>query len=632
MKNLINRNTGRSVLPFAALSVAMVGTAFGQQAITLDQGWDEPTRTWFYHEPQGSPIMPYAWFLALEQAGSEALFRDNSHLESFGLISWGASATNPDGLPIGLTIDRGMLGPEPQVGMNCAACHVTEVTIAEKQVLVDGGVSHFNFGAFMDSLLTALQTTRDDQAKFDRFAKRVLGSDVTQEAITRLHSRFRLATQTRENWAFRNAGTVVPGPGRVDALNVILNQVTADMLHRPDNARPTNAPVSFPFLWDAPYLDFVQYNGVVPNAGAGAIGRNVGQVLGVFGEVSVVETTLPLGYASSVRIGHLMELESTLETLTSPQWSGLSELGMLPPLNPDLVAQGQALYAENCSSCHAEIDRTNRGDLASIPVKLVALPRIGTDPAAAFDFSNREVATGPLEGRKSAFVSGPPLCAHTHGNAILAHVTVAVMMNDLSATGGTLAEAMGGQMETSVMSHLRNAFDAVGDTLGLTTHADRKNAETDGQLIARLAAAGQSEAEITAALTERNDDKSVLYALLVADALDRPAEDIACLEAGQKAQYRARPLNGVWATGPFLHNGSVPTLRALLQPAADRPKLFSIGSSNFDPVNVGFENAAGPDAIPLDTSLAGNGNMGHAFGTDLSAADKEALLEYLKGL
>ncbi|MDT8854234.1 cytochrome c [Paracoccaceae bacterium Fryx2] len=623
---------GRTALPSAALLLAMAGTAFGQQAVTLDQGWDEATRNLFYHEPQGSPIMPYAWFLALEQTGSEALFRDDSHLESFGMIAWGTSALNPDALPIGLTIDKGMLGPEPQLGMNCAACHVTEVMIDDKQVLIDGGVSHFNFGAFMADLVAALQATRDDPAKFARFAARVLGADVSPDDTARLHARFRLMTQTRENWALRNAGTIVPGPGRVDALNVILNQVTAEMLHRPDNARPTDAPVSYPFLWDAPYLDFVQYNGVVPNAGAGAIGRNVGQVLGVFGEVSIVETLLPIGYASSVRVGHLMDLERTLESLTSPQWSGLAELGLLPPLDAALVARGQEIYAADCASCHAVINRTDRGALAGIPVKLVPLSAVGTDPAAAFDFSNREVATGPLQGRKAAFVSGDRLCARTHGNAILAHVTVAVMMNDLGATGGTIVDEVGTELETSVLSHVRTALQAVGEKLGLTTHSDRKNQESDAQVIARLAAAGRTEAEITAVLTDRNEDKSVLYALLVADALDRPAEDVACLEVGETAQYRARPLNGVWATGPFLHNGSVPTLRALLQPAAERPGSFSIGASGFDPVNVGFEDAAGPDAIRLDTSLPGNGNMGHDYGTARPAADRDALLEYLKSL
>ena len=103
----------------------------------------------------------------------------------------------------------------------------------------------------------------------------------------------------------------------------------------------------------------------MPNAGAGTIGRNVGQVLGVFGEVSIVETLLPVGYASSVRVGHLMDLEKTLQTLKSPQWTGLADLGLLPPLDHHLVARGEGVYPQSCSSCHAVIDRTNQGDLAT---------------------------------------------------------------------------------------------------------------------------------------------------------------------------------------------------------------------------------------------------------------------------
>ena len=56
----------------------------------------------------------------------------------------------------------------------------------------------------------------------------------------------------------------------------------------------------------------------------------------------------------------------------------------------------------------------------------------------------------------------------------------------------------------------------------------------------------------------------------------------------QGAKYKGRPLNGIWATAPYLHNGSVPNLDALLQPAAKRPTSFSIGVRTFDPVHVGF--------------------------------------------
>jgi len=98
-------------------------------------------------------------------------------------------------------------------------------------------------------------------------------------------------------------------------------------------------------------------------------------------------------------------------------------------------------------------------------------------------------------------------------------------------------------------------------------------------------------------------------------------------------EYRARPLNGFWATAPYLHNGSVPDLVELLKPAAERPATFYVGNWEFDPERVGFEWASPfPGAFEYDTSLPGNSNAGHDHGTDLSAGDRRALIEYLKTL
>lgn len=96
--------------------------------------------------------------------------------------------------------------------------------------------------------------------------------------------------------------------------------------------------------------------------------------------------------------------------------------------------------------------------------------------------------------------------------------------------------------------------------------------------------------------------------------------------------YFTRPLRGVWATAPYLHNASVPTLWDLLQPAAKRPKTFAVGHREFDPRNVGY--IAEPEQVvwTMDTSISGNHNSGHEFGVDLSDEDKWALIEYLKTL
>lgn len=97
------------------------------------------------------------------------------------------------------------------------------------------------------------------------------------------------------------------------------------------------------------------------------------------------------------------------------------------------------------------------------------------------------------------------------------------------------------------------------------------------------------------------------------------------------AGYSARPIDGAWATAPYLHNGSVPTLYDLLLPPDLRPKTFLTGSREFDVRKVGYstDGAAGATFL-FDTTLEGNHNSGHVYGTTLSEEDRLDLLEYLK--
>ncbi|NBV22114.1 MAG: hypothetical protein EBS05_09380 [Proteobacteria bacterium] len=96
--------------------------------------------------------------------------------------------------------------------------------------------------------------------------------------------------------------------------------------------------------------------------------------------------------------------------------------------------------------------------------------------------------------------------------------------------------------------------------------------------------------------------------------------------------YFTRPLRGLWTSAPYLHNGSVPTLWDLLQPASQRPKKFAVGHREFDPVRVGY--AANPAVVKweLDTALSGNRNTGHEYGVLLTETEKWDLIEYLKTL
>ena len=115
---------------------------------------------------------------------------------------------------------------------------------------------------------------------------------------------------------------------------------------------------------------------------------------------------------------------------------------------------------------------------------------------------------------------------------------------------------------------------------------------------------------------------------------DLPEEQIRWLTT---LGYVARPLEGIWATAPYLHNGSVPTLDDLLKPEDERPVCFPVGHREYDPVKLGYvsEFTKVPAAehsrfFVYDTRIAGNSNRGHRYGTHLSSNDREALLEYLK--
>ncbi|MFL5541132.1 MAG: di-heme-cytochrome C peroxidase [Longimicrobiaceae bacterium] len=97
--------------------------------------------------------------------------------------------------------------------------------------------------------------------------------------------------------------------------------------------------------------------------------------------------------------------------------------------------------------------------------------------------------------------------------------------------------------------------------------------------------------------------------------------------------WQSRPISGIWATAPYLHNGSVPTLYDLLRPAAERPDSFIVGNPEYDPVKLGYVSAVAPGRATYvyRTSEPGNGNGGHEYGTRLSDGERTALLEYLKG-
>jgi hypothetical protein len=97
-------------------------------------------------------------------------------------------------------------------------------------------------------------------------------------------------------------------------------------------------------------------------------------------------------------------------------------------------------------------------------------------------------------------------------------------------------------------------------------------------------------------------------------------------------QYKAPPLNGVWAAGPYMHNGSIPNLYEVILPPDQRTKRFSVGRREFDPAKVGFVSDPAEGTFEFDTTLEGNQNVGHPFGAHLTDTERWQLVEYLKSI
>ena len=577
-------------IPAGSCAPSPFAGAFGGE-VTLCQNWSAADQSRFWFTAQGSQIMPYRWFLALEQADSETLFRDGAHMDALRYLPQQPTPANPDGLPIGFTRDTARGNDDyakisPQwLGLTCAACHTAQVEFAGHKVLVDGAPTMADFEGLMHGLVAALQATLADDAKFARFAERVRQPGVSDAT---LHAQLARMTGIRQAWNDRNRGDHPYGFARLDAIGAIFNEVTVSAMHVPGNRRSANAPVSYPFIWDTPQHDRVQWNGSVENAGPGALGRNVGEVLGVFGSINLDVTRLPIpvkGHKSSVEIEHLGQLEALLWRLESPQWPET----ILPPINrsEEVQAKGRELYEQFCISCHQDIDRSSPA--RRITAQMKGLSEIGTDPWMARNFADNRYASGRLEGKFTRYLPLPDpqfprrFGAEDQGVQFLGYAVIGTIFHELR-------------------NDPQGTIDAI--------NAGRP---------ARL------ERTMTAA-TVQSQPKAAAEQLQLQNAVSTKLPEPA---------YKARPLNGIWATAPYLHNGSVRTLRQLLLPAADRQTAFQVGSRDYDPKDMGYVDAGG---FRFDTGLKGNSNAGHeglAYGNAELAANPDeldALLEYLKTL
>ena len=582
--------------------VPEIGTV--PERIELPQGWDSKRRADFWFTSQGGQIIPYTWFTWLEQPGSEEYFRSAEHMESLRYLPMAASKTNPSGLPIGFVPAYDKKTKQAWLGLTCSACHTNQVDYQGNKILIEGAPTLANFVLFFSRLVDALNETNTNDAKFDRFAKKVLDdeyNETTSAALRQALAKVALATAERQQVNALPSGYAedFTSYARLDAFGNIQNAGTAFGLHDLANKNAPVGPVSYPFLWGTHQSDVVQWNASAPNTPViGPLARNAGEVVGVFGNLSIDEAPLwkrflglKVEYSANIDLLGLGALESWVKTLRSPQWP----TKYFPAVDSVKAAKGAQIYASKCAGCHQVIPRQDEGN--NYKAKRIAVSKIGTDPVTAYNASKNKAKTLALEGVKEGVVFGDPFEAEAYSIEISVNGAVGYILKHpvQSIKAGLMP------LKTSSGSSDNKLKIAMDDIRSLESYVEEHFAKKD-----------QIEADKLAAIKANETDK---YAGLV---------------------YKARPLNGIWATAPYLHNGSVPSLWQLMQKPEDRVTQFWVGSRTFDPVNVGYDASQGLNLFKVRDSqnqiIQGSSNQGHVYGTNLSDEDKWAVVEYMKTL
>ena len=516
-------------------------------------------RSRFYHLPEGGELYPVDWLVALEANVRDASGKTETKpfletIDRFGFLPDPVSAENPYGLPVGMSVAKSVVTGLDTVGVNCAACHVGELTFSGAKLRIDGGPNLISVPMFVKALFMETTDTAKSPGRLIRFVKKARAARAQQlasrgpageegeptardlrDAASAIAARLAMLKTLP---ALKAADTGTPeGYGRTDAFGNARNELFSR------DAIPPTAPVSLPHLWGMEQTAWLQW-GANTNS---VLQRNIGQVLGT--------GAWARKHMSSIKLENLGLMEELAYEIQPPQWPA-----QLPKVDDAKAEQGRQLYGEMCASCHEKWVTTPTG---LRQYQLFSLKEAGTDPRTAQNF---EKPVRTASGQTQDFPDA--------------------------------------------------AFAIIED---IKQNYYREHALSE-ETIARLERRSL-----------RPPPPPPMFRAPLRDSEKYPDTK------GQKV-YPAKTLKGIWATAPYLHNGSVPTLYDLLLPSAQRPKRFTVGQREYDPVRLGYQQDPGKYTLPpyltptvLDTSLPGNSNAGHEWSVDrLTDTQRWAIIEYLK--
>ncbi len=564
--------------------------------------------------------------------------------------------------------------------------------------LINTYINPFKFRRFAANMLKEQNTWHN---------RSLLGSEMW-DVIEEL-----LKQTAREKWL--GIYPTEEGFGRTDGLGRIDNTAFAVNID-PKNYRVADAPVSYPAIWEMPLLDWVQYTASVRQPMARNIGEAMGTgaryyLINPYGRPLPASER----FDASTKIANLDKIEHLMRKLTPPCWPA-DVFGPIDPEKaaygkklfngkfncvgchgphpaPEFVTASQAPYKLAVKN---PMMGPHDADVSHWTVTTLAVQDIGTDPTSAIHFTEDRVdlsGTGmdanevrkelspyyqeeyarqieynqnlvtvlatteqglltPPKDQSPSSTSPSPVQARRREFAQkTCNIVDTGSMDPLPATAVPLSPLTKEQL---AVFHPAPTVASACATLSQLVQEG-----VDGYISQNLGSIDMTSVGDGYGLNYLiTDVRKRAYQDMGIDSKDRLMErklmdGYAQLDIPQsQPMYMARPLAGIWATPPFLHNGSVPSLYEMLLPAYQRTKQFYVKTPLFDPRTVGFyTNTGEKGAYLFDTSIRGNYNTGHEFrdgyrprqpndppgisrygiiGPAMSDDERWAIIEYLK--
>lgn len=670
------------------------------QTVYLDQGWGESpeaaNRQLYYYTPQGTSLkgMEYDWFAQLEMPWGQEKFSNPDHLRAYGfIVDDKKSAKNPFQLPVGFTQHYDQANNAKLLDITCAACHSGQLNLTKDNkrygVRIDGGQAMHAFttmkvGHFVPTMIAAMVSTYANPFKFERFAENVLQQDYNDGAKAVLRDKFAAVLSNFLKQGYNDVSKdlypLEEGFGRTDALTRIGNTVFGDNL-ADKNYHVATGPVSYPPVWNIWKFDWVQYSASVKQPMA----RNMGEALGVGAHINFTDSYgRPLSkeqrFISSVMPLKIHQIESSLQALTEPKWPE----EVFGEIDQDKATRGKDLFSKHCVGCHGPFVASDMVKAIDSPlktkqeplwlVKTLSIEEIGTDPNAAFNFMNNrfDLTKTGLTNDEIVNIVRPIFVKQLQRLAKVAlksdHLANLLSKEDISAQDFTF-KTQWVENNSVTFTKFLNSFsswqsnyssiDSLAGDIGKIGNSDIENDIKTTLIQGQLRVIDKALNKLSV------NNLTVGEALNITGIIIREkyyqenrfsAAKQACLDGyaaldlpQQLLAYKARPLAGIWATPPFLHNGSVPTIYQLLSPVTEREQNFYVGRREYDIKHLGYVTKPLADSgFKFNTLLSGNKNIGHEFragyvpykkgnspqygviGPELSPTERMEIIEYLK--